>query len=177
MHTTEKTMADTKTKRTPKSATKKKPTKDNTTTIVKIRKPRKGSPSEKIITLNAVTAQTPAEIAEQLNVSIPAVVQCLKRYGLDYNTVQSFKKNRAEIFAGLQQQVAATLTPADLKKASVRDRTILLGTIYDKERLETGQATQINRSYEVTGTLKELVDLVAGRAKVEGEGGVAGDNR
>ena len=32
-------------------------------------------------------------------------------------------------------------TEDDINKASVRDRTILLGTIYDKERLERGQST------------------------------------
>jgi hypothetical protein len=70
-----------------------------------------------------------------------AITQILKRYGIERNLVESFKENRADIFAGIQESVAQSLTDADIKKANLRDRTMLLGVLYDKERLERGQST------------------------------------
>lgn len=102
----------------------------------------KNTPIKKI--LNQITLNpdiTTAEIAENCNVSRQAIRQMLIRYGIDDKCLESFKKSRADIFAGIQETVAASLSEADIKKASVRDRTILLGTLYDKERLERGQST------------------------------------
>lgn len=84
---------------------------------------------------------TQTQLAKAVNVSKQAVSQMLQRYGINANLLESFKTNRADIMAGLQETVAASLTEDDIKKASVRDRTILFGTLYDKERLERGQST------------------------------------
>lgn len=67
-----------------------------------------------------------------------AIVKCLQRYGIKREYLDSFKENRADILAGIQETVASTFTEEDIKKASIRDRTILFGTLYDKERLERG---------------------------------------
>lgn len=102
----------------------------------------KNTPIKKIlnhISLNPDATQK--EIAEACNVSHQAVSQMLIRYGINDKCLESFKKSRADIFAGIQETVASTLSEGDIKKASVRDRTILLGTLYDKERLERGQST------------------------------------
>ena len=80
-------------------------------------------------------------MAKSANVSRAAITQTLKRYGIERNMLESFKQNRADIMAGIQETVAASLTEDDIKKASVRDKTILFGTLYDKERLERGQST------------------------------------
>jgi hypothetical protein len=74
--------------------------------------------------------------------SVSNVSQLFKRYGVSLETIEEFKTNRADIFAGIQEIVARSLTEEDIKKAGVRDRTILLGTLYDKERLERGLSTQ-----------------------------------
>lgn len=100
------------------------------------------------ITLNPDA--TVAEIAAECNVSRQAINQMLLRYGITDNVLESFKKGRADIFAGIQESVAASFTEADIKKASVRDRTILLGTLYDKERLERGQSTQNVQSLHIS---------------------------
>lgn len=101
----------------------------------------KNTPIKKILNQLALGA-TQAQVAKSVNVSKPAITQILKRYGIERNLLESFKENRADIFAGIQETVAASLTDADIKKASVRDRTILMGTLYDKERLERGLSTQ-----------------------------------
>jgi hypothetical protein len=120
----------------------------NTADNANQKKPRKKDPSKKpkhtsikkIVNQLALGA-TQAQVAKSVNVSRPAITQILKRYGIERNLVESFKENRADIFAGIQESVAQSLTDADIKKANLRDRTMLLGVLYDKERLERGQST------------------------------------
>jgi len=100
----------------------------------------KRTPVKKVLKLLELGA-TRAQVAKSVNVSRPAISQMLKRYAIDDNLIDSFKKNRADILAGLQETVLASLTEEDIKKASVRDRIIAAGTLYDKERLERGQST------------------------------------
>ncbi|KAB0668952.1 hypothetical protein F6V30_14030 [Oryzomonas sagensis] len=105
------------------------------------RKAPKHTPIKRIVAQLAA-GNNKTQVAKNLNVSPNAVGQMLKRYGITDKHLESFKINRADIFAGLQETVAGSFSRADIKKASVRDRTILLGTLYDKERLERGQSTQ-----------------------------------
>lgn len=70
-----------------------------------------------------------------------AIVKCFQRYGIKREHLEAYKTNRADILAGLQETVLASLTEEDIKKAGLRDKTILFGTLYDKERLERGQST------------------------------------
>lgn len=107
-----------------------------------IRKPVKGSKAEAILTLTTTTPATPIEIAESVDTSISNVSHTLKRYGITPNTVESFKNNRAEIFAGLQEKILKTINEDAIKDASVLQRITSAGILYDKERLERGQSTQ-----------------------------------
>lgn len=99
----------------------------------------------------------------------------LIRYGINDKCLESFKKSRADIFAGIQESVAASLSEEDIKKASVRDRTILLGTLYDKERLERGQSTSNQsvffRLVEESDQARTPQDIVVGDNQVA-DGGV-----
>ena len=142
---------------------KKKPTKKQTTpkqpttAVVRKRDPSKApknTPLKNIITQLSLGA-TQAQVAKSANVSRAAITQTLKRYGIERNMLESFKQNRADIMAGIQETVAASLTEDDIKKASVRDKTILFGTLYDKERLERGQSTS-NQSI----MLRAIMDTV-----------------
>jgi len=101
----------------------------------------KHTPIKRIVNQLALGAK-PSQVAKSVNVSRQAISQILKRYGIERNLVESFKENRADIFAGIQETVAHSLTEADIKDASLRDRTVLLGVLFDKERLERGQSTQ-----------------------------------
>lgn len=100
----------------------------------------KRTPVKRVLAQLALGASQSA-VAKSVNVSRQAVSQMLKRYAIDDNLLESFKRDRADIFAGIQLSVANSLTDADIKKASVRDKTILLGTLYDKERLERDLST------------------------------------
>lgn len=78
-----------------------------------------------------------------------------KHFGLPKSTLQArlkpfecrninlpeFKTHRADILAAQQARVLMALSDDDIKKASARDKAIVFGTLYDKERLERGQST------------------------------------
>ena len=55
--------------------------------------------------------------------------------------LDTFKKNRADLLTMKQGQVMAAMSQEDIDKASLRDKAIVFGTLYDKERLERGQST------------------------------------
>jgi len=84
---------------------------------------------------------TTRQLGKLLDVGHTAIVEAFKRYDIKREHLDNFKANRADILAGIQETVAASLTEEDIKNASIRDRTMLFGVLYDKERLERGQAT------------------------------------
>lgn len=82
------------------------------------------------------------EIADYFGVRKQSVWDALQPYGLETNgSIEVFKEKRADILAGKQADCLAALTVDDIKKASPRDKAIIFGTLYDKERLERGQST------------------------------------
>jgi exopolyphosphatase/pppGpp-phosphohydrolase len=98
--------------------------------------------AEKLLALKTANPNLTMKQLGKLNdVGHTAIVEAFKRYGIKSEHLEGYKTNRADIFAGLQEIVAASLTEDDIKGANLRDRTILLGTLYDKERLERGQST------------------------------------
>lgn len=60
---------------------------------------------------------------------------------LESDVVEKFKEKRADILASHQFQVLENLGPEKLKKAGVRELSVMFGILYDKERLERGQST------------------------------------
>jgi hypothetical protein len=57
-------------------------------------------------------------------------------------TIEEFRTQRADTFSRLQQILLQHITPAKLKGASLAQIGTLFGIMYDKERLERGQATE-----------------------------------
>ena len=113
---------------------------------VKIRKPAKGSKAEAILTLTATTPARPVEIAESVNCSKAHVTQTLQRYGIEPNIVESFKNHRADILTGIQEKILNSVNMKDIKVESakeLRDTLTGFGILFDKERLERGQTTNI----------------------------------
>jgi len=49
-----------------------------------------------------------------------------------------------------------SLTEADIKKMSARDRVLAFGILYDKERLERGQSTENIAYADLTKGLEEI---------------------
>jgi len=56
-------------------------------------------------------------------------------------SVETFRQERANIFASIQQALLRYITPDKLKHASLQQIGTLFGIMYDKERLEKNQAT------------------------------------
>lgn len=121
--------------------------KPKTAEIIPAKKQRK-PPTHKldIHTLLEIQKNNPnithKQLAKLSDADVSSISKCFARYGIKQQHLDAFKINRADILAGIQETVASTFTEDDIKGASLRDRTILFGTLYDKERLERGQSTQ-----------------------------------
>jgi len=70
-----------------------------------------------------------------------AMIKLLQRHGITKEQVEDYKASRADLFAGMQDKIVASITNEDLQKASLRDKVIAAATLYDKERLERGLNT------------------------------------
>ncbi len=84
---------------------------------------------------------TMEEIGKINGVSHVAIVNLFKRHGIEKARVEEYKTNRADFLAGLQEKVLQSITDSDMEKASLRDKVISMGVLFDKERLERGQST------------------------------------
>lgn len=87
------------------------------------------------------TGMSNREIADKIGCDKRTVGAVLAKYGIKQDEVQEYRENRADIFAGKQKEILHALTLEKLQNASVKDLTIAFGTIYDKERLESGMST------------------------------------
>lgn len=85
--------------------------------------------------------QSPSAIAEISGCAPATASQAISRYIKDVKALEDYKKNRADILAEKQREVLAALCPADIKKASGKDKAMIYGIFYDKERLERGEST------------------------------------
>ena len=107
-------------------------------------KPHRGSKAEAIITLSTTTPATPPQIAAAVKCSRQAVYDALARYHIQPHSLDTFKKHRADIFAGVQEDAMSRLAASDYTIATARDakdESILIRNLFDCERLERGQST------------------------------------
>lgn len=110
---------------------------------------------------------TQAEIARHLGVTRPAVTKALDQIPqsiLNSHDVTTFRKNRADIFAEFQRLILTYMTPEKMKGASLNQLGTLFGIVYDKERLEKGQATahvaQINKNLVDEKSLRKIREVI-----------------
>lgn len=110
---------------------------------------------------------TQAEIAGILNLSVPAVNMALKKLPqsvLNARDVESYRKNRADIFADAQRLILQYITPDKLKKASINQLGTLFGILYDKEQLEKGRSTSnvavLNKSMIDEASMAKIKDVI-----------------
>ena len=105
------------------------------------------------------------EIAKLTDTSHPHVIRTLKRFGLSgRRDVEIFKKNRADIFAGIQSDLTSTyytLSDSDKQKLVMRRGLLDTAIMYDKERLEEGLSTANVMS--VIADVESIRGLVEGR--------------
>lgn len=83
------------------------------------------------------------EIGNLHGISKQAVHQRLQGAGLADYSIQHYVNNRADILAWLQHRLLFSLTDDDLKKMAPDRRIWSMAVLYDKERLERGQSTEI----------------------------------
>lgn len=88
------------------------------------------------------------EVAAICDTSHVTVRHVLKRYSVDRESIENYKSNRADLFAGFQSRVLLSITDEDLSNAPLSARGAFLGVLYDKERLERGLST-LNNSTNV----------------------------
>ena len=82
--------------------------------------------------------------ARELGVTRNAVIKRKKLLpkGVIAPTIEKFRSQRADTFARFQQIILQYVTEKKLKGASLQQLGTLFGIMYDKERLERGQATE-----------------------------------
>ncbi len=88
---------------------------------------------------------TQSEIANELGVSRVAVTVALRdipKSLLVRESVDNFRKARADIFSDIQKMILTFITPSKLKRASIQQLGNLFKMFYEKEKLELGQATE-----------------------------------
>jgi len=110
---------------------------------------------------------THTEIAQQMGVSRPAVTKALAKLPpslLASNDVKTYRRHRADIFADFQRLILTYITPDKLKGASINQLGTLFGIVYDKEKLERGQATQhvavMHKSMLDEASLKKVKEVI-----------------
>jgi DNA-binding CsgD family transcriptional regulator len=83
-----------------------------------------------------------SQIAKIADVDHSTVSVTLARYGVDTGQVETFKRHRADVLAGLQAKILASITSEDVKKSPFASRIMAVGILYDKERIERGLSDQ-----------------------------------
>jgi len=85
---------------------------------------------------------------ELSTIQIGAIVGCssenvrVRLHKAGITTLHNYKANRADMFATIQSQLLNNIVPDDIKKASLSQKVIATGILYDKERLERDLSTQ-----------------------------------
>jgi AraC-like DNA-binding protein len=89
-----------------------------------------------------------AKIAKRVGCSPSNVHYVLSAYLGDktHEELRGYQDNRADIFDAIGARALSSITDVKLAKASPAELTTVMGILYDKARLERGQATGINVS-------------------------------
>lgn len=120
---------------------------------------RYSKPQPPLETLKAQHAngKTTRELGQQYGVAHTTIQRWLDQHASQQQGVQAYRTQRADVFARIQakslslqeslideledDRLAGVLTPSQ-KASFLQSLNVISGTLYDKERLETGQSTQ-----------------------------------
>jgi hypothetical protein len=120
---------------------------------------QKNIPIETLIDLAETKKLSHSQISKIIGCSAPNVTQRLQRAGI--TTLGNYKSNRADVIALVGKQILSSISDEDIKKASLNQKVVSYGILYDKERLE--------RDLSTANTVSVVADIEAvRRAKVEG---------
>jgi len=93
-------------------------------------------------------------------------IQCrFRKVAEEVEKVGGFKEHRADVLAIHQRRILNSITPFNLQKANLKDKTVAFGVLFDKEKIEVGKGS-------VGGGIKIEIVNFAG-ASGGGEGKVA----
>lgn len=82
-----------------------------------------------------------AQVGKLLGCSAQNIDYLIKKYGDSLETVETYKKNRADLLAAKQSRLLEALTDEKIEKMAGRDLVVSLGILQDKERLQRDQST------------------------------------
>lgn len=125
----------------------------------------KADPMAVMQTLTNNPLLTREQVGKLHDISGQRVSQIITKYGIDLNELGEFKDNRADIFAQLQKVITESLTLDEIKKAPAASRVLMLCQIYDKERLERGQATEISVNFDAVKAIDARRKEIEARIK------------
>lgn len=99
-----------------------------------------------------------SEIAKIQGCDKSNITRVLQRYGVIQRHMDNYTSHRASILAGLQDRILQSITHSDVQKTPASQRVVMAGILYDKERLERGQSTEIIDHRVITAKLSEVTD-------------------
>ena len=117
----------------------------------------KGIPLYDIIECIEAKQLTITDTAKLLNSSKSNISTRLKDAGYKPKYLETYKSHRADILSSYQQIILNSLTPDDLQKASLSQKMMAFGILFDKERLERSQSTEIVEYRDVVRA-QELIE-------------------
>jgi len=97
------------------------------------------------------------EIGDAVGRDKSTVWRALKRYGIEKARTKRYIEDRADILAGIQSNILASIDEEKIKKASLKDSAIAAGILHDKERIERGQATSIHAFADITSLINREI--------------------
>ena len=116
------------------------------------------------------------QIAEVFSVSTQAVKQFVRRNRDKLHALTDHDNMMSAKLKILTHEIADAVTGTDIKKASLANKVICLGTIIDKVRLIDGQSTanisvnqQLTQINELSNQIKELESMLTVNNLTEGE--------
>jgi len=141
---------------------------------------QKFTDAEMIAAINAAEGNV-SQAAKDLEVSRSALVKrkAALPEGALITDIGDFRVKRADVFADLQRQVLASITPDKLAKCSAQQLATIAAILYDKERLEHNLSTE-NVAHKMGDNLSDedrefFMELQKKRTKALMEGVVYDD--
>jgi predicted transcriptional regulator len=103
-----------------------------------------------------------SQIAKIVGCSKVNVSLRLRYSGYNKGEIKTYKKNRADIFAWMQDKLLSSITEEDIKKTPVGSRILGVAQLYDKERLENDQSSaNIAHQVSIAPELRSALGMVS----------------
>ena len=98
------------------------------------------------------------EVAKLVGCSPENVCQRFKTIDYTPERLKDYKKHRADILSHLGSQLINNISHEDIQKAPLGTKVLAYCQLYDKERLERGQSTEIVDLQSVSLDINQLIE-------------------